>query len=69
MMSEFEPSASMIVTVAVFEDDDSWELRVIHEQVNPWAVEGLLREAFLRVRQMNLDLRCPPDEAEDDEDD
>lgn len=60
----------MIVTVAVFEDEDSWELRVIHENVNPWAVEGLLREAFLRVKDMNLALRYVPDDDEDgDEDD
>ena len=56
-MTAYEPTASMIVTVAVFEDDESWELRVIHEGVNPWAVEGLLREAFKRVRDLNDTLR------------
>jgi hypothetical protein len=68
-MTSYEPTASMIVTVAVFEDEDSWELRVIHESVNPWAVEGLLREAFLRVREMNQAVRALGDEDGGDEDD
>ncbi len=67
-MSAYEPTASMIVTVAVFEDDESWELRVIHEGVNPWAVEGLLREAFRRIRDMNAELRFTPDGDGGDED-
>lgn len=68
MSTNYEPTASMIVTVAVFEDDESWELRVIHEGVNPWAVEGLLREAFVRVRDLNAELRAPAVEDGGDED-
>ncbi len=66
-MTAYEPTASMIVTVAVFEDDESWELRVIHEGVNPWAVEGLLREAFKRVRDLNDTLRYSDEDGGDED--
>jgi hypothetical protein len=42
--------AARIVTVVVWEDSDSWALDVVHEDLDPWSVLGLLREAYLRVR-------------------
>lgn len=58
-----------MVTVCVFEDPECWDLEVLAPDTAPWAVEGLLREAWLRVKDRNAALRDTLTYDLDDEDD